>query len=145
MTKADRSFLNRLAGILKIICEDTHTAGGAPLEGDNVYIVGGSGSTLTMSGENFSLDIAPLEEVGPTINIGSSGYQALADFIDALLVQEDFKGLVSHRDVRDAVTRVIQSAGGRFPIGDVAQVIQDSILEPLRGAHPLAHNLNPGH
>jgi hypothetical protein len=99
-----------------------------------LFVIGGEGTAISFQGVAAKLGGVLPEGAGPTLSIVDDGYDALMDFVDEALKDEELRELVGKEAVQKQVTDFVQSSGGTMPQGDAADLVRNEILRPLREA-----------
>lgn len=99
-----------------------------------LFVICGDGTAISIQGTAGRIEGVVPSGAEPTLSIVDDGYDALMEFVDEALKDDELRELVGRESVRKQVTDFVQSSGGTMPEGDAADLVRYEIAKPLRAA-----------
>jgi len=124
--------LHKIAGIIQNIMNNTKE-GMVGSEGYQcVKTLSGAGSTIRIKGEGIDFTGKMPDDAPPAVSIVNEGCDALTDVVREVLQDPQLREKVGQKAVEEQIANFVQKHFGKPLAGEMAEVIKEEILKPLR-------------
>jgi hypothetical protein len=124
--------LKRLADQLRLVLSNTHRELVEPTPGQAIFVMGGAGTSIRFESKACRLEGTLPDDAGPTVSIVGEGFDALEDFVEEALKDYDLRHFVGKKAIHNQVTGWVRASAAMSTPSDLAEVIREKIIKPLR-------------